>query len=122
MWIGVDFDGTLVKETKDQLPPFELQPGAVEAIKAIRAGGDKVLIHSARGQDTTDRYYRDMLKFLKDNDIAHDGIWTMPGKPHFVDVFIDDRARRYDPSGANGMTWADVAGTYAKEAPDGKGE
>lgn len=81
MWIGIDFDHTIVDIDK----PL---PGAKAALQQLKDMGHKILIHSCNGTDW-------IRKVLTDNEIPFDGIWgESPAdkqKP-VCHAYIDDRA------------------------------
>lgn len=118
----VDFDKTLV----EPIVPFKWRPWAKEAIKALSSSGHRLILHSSRctpSYDTLDsqkeaaNFYRwglppisaadqwasfgDMRSFLKAEGAwdLFSSVWTSPGKPTGVDLFIDDKAEQ--PNWAN---------------------
>lgn len=51
MILALDFDGTLVSDAhayEDLTSPLELMPGALEALRTLKAAGHVILIYSAR--------------------------------------------------------------------------
>lgn len=51
MIICIDFDGTLVSDERaydDVVTPFKLLPGALQALKALKAAGHSIVVFSAR--------------------------------------------------------------------------
>jgi hypothetical protein len=111
--LAIDFDRTLADG-----PTLHLRPGAAEAIRAFKAAGHHLTLHSARStpdgaapvlEDEASRFWQygevpartkfqwdlldEMRGFLKTVGLwdAFDDVWTSPGKP-LVDAFIDDLA------------------------------
>ena len=109
--IAIDFDRTLADG-----PTLHLRPGAAEAIRAFKAVGHHLTLHSARStpdgaapvlEDEAARFWQygeipartkfqwdlfdEMRAFLKAVGLweLFDDVWTSPGKP-LCDQFIDD--------------------------------
>lgn len=109
--LAIDCDKTLCDG-----PPLRLRSGAVDALRAFKAAGHHLTLHSARStpdgaapvlEDEAGRFWQygeipartlfqwnlfdEMRTFLKANGIweMFDEIWSSPGKP-LADVFIDD--------------------------------
>lgn len=98
--IAVDLDGTLVKKAWPDLG--EWLPGAVDAMKELRAAGHHVFVYTARLSSTwPDGSPRSVADVFKDTEAVRDlldnaglrwmEIWTGEGKPHW-DLLIDDKA------------------------------
>lgn len=113
MRICVDLDGvisTLKKEGQTYADP-EPMPGAAEKLRALRAAGHLVIIHTARHMKTTGgnvgavtaRIAHITLDWLQRHNIEYDEIYF--GKP-WADVYIDDNALRF-------TNWDDIAATGA---------
>jgi uncharacterized HAD superfamily protein len=87
--IAIDMDGVIcVEERTFDRPLAEPIPGAVESVNAIHKSGHTVIIWTARGWEQ----YRTTENWLKRNGVSYDVL--LMGKP-IVDVFIDDRAIRF---------------------------
>jgi len=111
--LAIDFDRTLADG-----PSLHLRSGAAEAIRAFKAAGHHLTLHSARStpdgaapvlEDEATRFWQygevpgrtkfqwdlfdEMRTFLKAVALwdVFDDVWTSPGKP-LVDYFIDDIA------------------------------
>jgi hypothetical protein len=111
MRLGIDFDKTLADG-----PPLRLRAGAADALRAFKAAGHHLTLHSARStpdgaapvlEDEAGRFWQfgevpsrtrfqwdlfgEMRAFLKTAGVweLFDEIWASPGKP-LADVFIDD--------------------------------
>jgi hypothetical protein len=111
--IALDFDRTIADG-----PTLHLRPGAAEAIRAFKANGHHLTLHSARStpdgaapvlEDEASRFWQygevpartkfqwdlfdEMRAFLKAVGLweLFDDVWTSPGKP-LCDQFIDDLA------------------------------
>ena len=109
--LAVDFDKTLADGTA-----LHLRPGAAEAVRAFKAAGHHLTLHSARStpdgaapvlEDEAGRFWQygtipartsyqwqlfeEMRAFLKNVGLwdLFDDVWTSPGKP-LVDHFIED--------------------------------
>jgi len=129
----------------DLTSPLQLNPGARGALVALKAAGHTIVVFSARASawvrldprtdplvragarkvDLADWYrkqplhearYQEMVKFCREElaglvDAVDDGL---QGKPQ-ADVFIDDRALRYDPGGNFGYTWDEIRSVYGRE-------
>ncbi|MBX3083447.1 MAG: capsular biosynthesis protein [Anaerolineae bacterium] len=108
MRISIDLDGTICPikgpdESYADLVPFE---GAAERIRALRAAGHYIIIHTARNmatcQSNVGKVMRNVgkitLDWLEQHQIEYDEIYF--GKPN-ADVYIDDRAVRFS-------NWAEI--------------
>jgi hypothetical protein len=111
--LGIDFDKTLADG-----PTLHLRPGAAEAIRAFKAAGHHLTLHSARStpdgaapvlEDEASRFWQygeipartryqwdlldEMRTFLKAVGLweLFDDVWASPGKP-LVDYFVEDLA------------------------------
>lgn len=130
MRLAWDFDGTLVEGT-----PMRLRAGAADTLRALKAAGHHLTLHSARCtpdgagpvlEDEATRFWQDaevpartrhqwqlfeeMRDFLKAVGIwqLFDDVWVSPGKPQ-CQVFFDDRVE--EPN------FALIRRQYAAEVP-----
>lgn len=93
MILAVDFDGTMVEHDYPDVGA-EL-PGAVEALKAILARGDRIILWTMRSGDRL----RDAVKWCEDRGVVleganinpQQGAWTSSPKA-YAHVYIDDAA------------------------------
>ena len=104
----IDFDGTLCKFAFPEVG--EVEPNVKYALELLRAKGYAIKIHSCR----TATYWENAIErgthahligeFLREHKIPHDEIIlsTSMDKP-IADVYIDDRAIRYDGN------WMEIA-------------
>ena len=106
--ISIDFDGTLVDHEFPHIGA--LKPGAKEALEALRHYGFWIIISSCRtsgmhreifeqvpGQPPTDRkYFKDMVKFLDDNQIPYDQVDDGSLGKVLADFYVDDKAVRFN--------------------------
>ena len=98
MYIGVDLDGTLAEykgyQGANHIGP--LLPGARDWLEALVQDGHKVLIFTARGNDP------DGLKATREwivrEGIAHLITDITGSKLYLFDLFVDDRAVRFEGS------------------------
>jgi len=96
MIIAVDFDGTIVNHEYPEIGP--LKEGAVEALKAFKKAGHKILVWTCR-QGVEERQVR---AFMIENKIPFDTINTpVPGydlgtRKVYADVYIDDKGMRFE--------------------------
>lgn len=103
--ICIDFDGVMAEFT-DNIKDFgEPIKGCAAFTKEIKALGYKVIIHTARPNNT--EHVRDLIKYLESHSILFDEInensdcaWASD-KP-LADFYIDDRALRFN------QCWDDV--------------
>jgi capsule biosynthesis phosphatase len=108
--ICVDLDGVIstLKEPGQTYADTQPLPGAVEKIRALRAEGHVIILHTARHMKTTGgnvgvviaRIGQTTLDWLARHGIEYDEIYF--GKP-WADIYIDDNAFRF-------MSWDDIAG------------
>lgn len=102
MKISLDIDGVLCElrqpgQTYADVSPL---PGAVEKMKALKAGGHYLILCTARHMATCNsnaglviaRQGKTLLDWLAQHEIPYDELWF--GKPH-ADVYIDDNAFRF---------------------------
>ncbi len=102
MRICIDVDGVVCELRRPEQTYADLAPlpGAAEHIRALRAAGHYVILHTARHMKTCEgnvgkvvaRQGLVTLQWLDDHDIEYDEIHF--GKPH-ADVYIDDNAFRF---------------------------
>lgn len=115
MVFSLDFDGTLVRITPGYKPPYTFQPGARDAVRALKAAGHKIIIHSCRSNPDANGNGRELKKwmvdFLDGEGVPYDEIWEKPGKP-VADCYVDDRSIAYDVYGKSGATWKWIADNY----------
>jgi capsule biosynthesis phosphatase len=107
--ICIDLDGVVCKLRKpgEQYADLEPVPGAVEALRSLRAAGHVVILSTARHMKTTAgneglvlaRQGKVTFDWLDRHAVEFDEIHF--GKPH-ADVYLDDNAVRF-------TTWADIA-------------
>lgn len=100
MIFAVDFDGTIVENAYPDIGL--LRPGAVEALRLMRAHGHTIIIWTCRyGQEL-----EDMVHFLDGHRIPYDYVNDCPKMPLpvrkiYADYYIDDRS-------VSSWTWDDV--------------
>ena len=102
MRIVIDLDGTIcpVKRADQSYASLSPLPGAVEAIRSLRAASHYVIISTARNMGTCQgnlgavmkNIGRVTLDWLSQHGIEYDEIYF--GKPN-AHVYIDDRAIRF---------------------------
>ena len=96
MIIAVDFDGTIVTHEFPNIG--RLKPGAVDALKAFKKAGHKIIIWTCRQGDSE----KECRMFLINNKIPFDTVNTpIPGsdlgtRKLYADVYIDDKGLRYE--------------------------
>jgi len=108
--VAVDLDGTLAYYESWQGIDFigGIMPGAKRFMNALHELGFHIIIHSTRLSPTINANYSlDELKapiekWLSENGIPYDEIWTYPGKPLAI-AYIDDRAIQCKPMLQNGF-------------------
>lgn len=109
----VDFDGTLCKFAFPDVGPVE--PNVKEALETLREAGYTIKIHSCRTatywnrEDERKIHIWAIRDFLIEHRLPYDAIilsQTMD-KP-IADVYIDDRAIRYDNN------WLEIAERLSK--------
>jgi capsule biosynthesis phosphatase len=103
MRICIDLDGVICQLREPQQSYGEVAPipGAVERLRALRAAGHYIIIHSARHMKTCNgnvgqvvaRQGATTLEWLARHGVEYDEIHF--GKPH-ADVYIDDNALRFE--------------------------
>lgn len=94
--IAIDFDGTLVKDSKDIFEDFKLGkdleplPGSDETTKMLKSLGFEILIFTCR----PDYHRKYMEDILNKNKISYDYIlfYTKPR----VDLYIDNKGFRFE--------------------------
>ncbi|GHU00530.1 hypothetical protein FACS1894186_1290 [Alphaproteobacteria bacterium] len=102
MRICIDLDGTIcdIRAGGQTYADVAPKPGAAAKIRALRAAGHTVVIHTARGMGSTGHNLGRAMKnvghvtfeWLGRHGIEYDEIFF--GKPN-SDVIIDDRAVRF---------------------------
>ncbi|HEY4682620.1 MAG TPA: HAD family hydrolase [Candidatus Acidoferrales bacterium] len=97
--IAVDFDGVIADYDGWQGPSVLGPPRAdvVEALRALRAEGWKIVIHTTRGE-------HEIAHYLAERGIPYDEInrnsdYQTQGVKPVADVYWDDRAVRYSGDG-----------------------
>ena len=104
----IDFDGTLCKFAFPDVGPIE--PGVKEALETLKETGYTIKIHSCR----TATYWRNekerrihiqmILDFLSQHKLPYDElIMSITMDKPIADVYIDDRAVRYENN------WPEIA-------------
>jgi hypothetical protein len=98
MNIYIDFDHTISPNGYSYLPQNLDKPpydGAIDTIRALKAGNDKIIIFSCRankdvvGDDVVTLKTKEMTDYLNKHGIPFDSVFL--GKPNY-DVVIDDKA------------------------------
>ena len=102
MRICIDLDGVIcaLREPDQSYADVEPIPGAVEKLRALRAAGHVVIIHTARHMKTCDgnvgqvvaRQGLVTLAWLDRHEVEYDELHF--GKP-WADVYLDDNALRF---------------------------
>ena len=88
--IAIDMDGVICHEERTFDRPLASPiTGAIESVNAIHSAGHTVIIWTARGWEQ----FRATEDWLKRHGVSYDVL--LMGKP-IVDLFIDDRAVRFD--------------------------
>lgn len=151
MRIALDFDGTLVEDDHaydDLKTPLRLKPGARDALRALKAAGHVLLLHSARSnralwedwqlnplwRDGLVRFdvtfwernkelnlarYSQMVTFVeRELDGLIDAIDDGRQGKPMVDLFIDDRAIAYG-NGAKCLGWSAIAERFGDRPEEG---
>lgn len=100
--VAVDFDGTITKDNDFPHNIGVLRDGCKEAIDYIRQQ-HKVIIWTCRNGE----YLEEMEQFLRDNQIAYDGINTdiypKTDRKIMADIYIDDKNIF-----CNGIDWVKI--------------
>lgn len=117
MRVCIDLDGVLCQLRREGQTYRDVEPipGAVEKLRALRAAGHVVIIHTARHMKTTGgntglvvaRVGAITLEWLALHGFEYDEIYF--GKP-WADIYIDDNALRF-------RTWDEIAGDGSNLAP-----
>lgn len=102
MRICIDLDGVIsqLKQPGETYADVSPVPGAIDKIRALRAAGHTVIIHTARHMKTCQgnvglavaRIGTITLEWLARHGVEYDEIYF--GKP-WADVYIDDNALRF---------------------------
>lgn len=113
--IAVDFDGVVHQYVSPWTSPVDIHdppvPGALDFLRRLIGSGWRVIIHTARlmnngpsaGTDVPEMGLIPRVQAIREWFRAHDAqdvelavsFWTAGGKPH-ADVYLDDRALRFD--------------------------
>lgn len=104
----IDFDGTLCKFAFPDVGPIE--PNVKEALETLKKAGYTIKIHSCRtakywGRDDERLTHSSLIAdFLHEHGLPYDELILSPtmDKP-IADVYIDDRAIRYENN------WLEIA-------------
>lgn len=102
----IDFDGTLCKFMFPDVGPIE--PNVKEALETLKKAGYIIKIHSCRTAKYWGRLDERVMhlqlieKFMREHNLPYDTIILSTDKP-IADVYIDDRAIRYDNN------WLEIA-------------
>ena len=104
----IDFDGTLCEFMFPDVGPIE--PNVKEALETLKKAGYTIKIHSCRTATYWERpeerriHVKTIYDFMHEHDLPYDEIITITtmDKP-IADVYIDDRAVKYDNN------WLDIA-------------
>ena len=109
MRICVDLDGVLchLRKPGQTYADVEVVPGAIQKLRALRAAGHVIIIHTARHMKTCEgnvglavaRIGSITLEWLARHEVEYDEIYF--GKP-WADVYLDDNALRF-------ISWDDIA-------------
>jgi capsule biosynthesis phosphatase len=107
--ICIDLDGVVcqLRRPGQDYADLDPVPGAIEALRSLRAAGHQIILTTARHMKTCEgnpglvvaRQGKVTLDWLDRFDIEFDEIHF--GKPH-ADVYIDDNALRF-------TSWSDIA-------------
>lgn len=91
--LAIDFDGVL--HDPNNVPPGQRMgqpmPGAVEALRALKAAGNKVVVFTVRGN--TPRGIQAVKEWLQYFSVPYDDVTAL--KPN-ADVYVDDKALHFD--------------------------
>ena len=95
MIIGIDFDGTIVK---DEYPEIGVDlPGALETLKALKRNGHKVFLYTMRAHPKEGRdVLQEAVDWLEDRGVTLDGVNRSPARfspsiKQFAHLYLDDR-------------------------------
>jgi adenylylsulfate kinase len=101
--IAVDFDGVIADYDGYKGPGVlgAPRPDVIQALRALRAEGWKIVINSTRGA-------AEIAAYLKQHAIPHDEInrnsdYATQGSKPVADVYWDDRALRYSGDAARDL-------------------
>lgn len=104
----IDFDGTLCKFAFPDVGPIE--PNVREALETLKTAGYTIQIHSCRTATYWDRederraHIKLIQDFMKKHSLPYDKlIMDITKDKPIADVYIDDRAIRYDNN------WLEIA-------------
>jgi capsule biosynthesis phosphatase len=110
MRICIDLDGVICRLREPGQEYSDLEPisGAIEKVRALKAAGHYIIIHTARHMKTCQgnvgqviaRQGAVTLDWLKRHGVPYDEIHF--GKPH-AQVYLDDNALRFE-------SWSSIAG------------
>ena len=116
MRIVIDLDGTLCETRRADQSYSDVAPipEVVEAVRRWHAAGHTIVVQTARHMLTCKgdvgkilaRVGLVTLEWLKQHEIPYDEIYF--GKP-LGDIYLDDRAVRYDTSNGFGLGMVDEA-------------
>lgn len=140
MYFGVDFDGTVARQT-GQTGGFKLRPGAADALRSLKNAGHVLLLFSARAnralredpmldplvrsgvrrinreqwekeQPLHQKRYAQMIEFVEKTlpDVFSAIDDGMQGKP-VVDLFIDDKVLNLEAD-RQFSSWRQIADLY----------
>jgi hydroxymethylpyrimidine pyrophosphatase-like HAD family hydrolase len=96
MVIGVDFDGTIVREAYPDIG--EPLPGALETLRWLNSRGVKIILYTMRDHKEDRDTLQEALDYLKENGVM---LWAVNYNPDqekwsnsrkvFCDHYLDDR-------------------------------
>lgn len=95
--LAVDMDGTLAVQGEWKGYGSIGAPimSVIKDLRRAKRKGTYIVIHSCRVTTLDNKINPDSLdvmrKWLKDNDVPYDEIWTATGKP-YADIYLDDKA------------------------------
>jgi hypothetical protein len=122
-WIAVDLDGTLLEYEPGMASRDEFGQaidGAREAMRELKSLGWRISVFTARltpaagNEAETDEMVAAISAVLDEQGIPFDDVWV--GRKPFADVFVDDRAVRFDGN------WTSVLQDVLTEGGDGAPE
>ncbi len=109
----IDFDGTLCKFAFPDVG--EIQPNVKQALETLKKAGYTIKIHSCRtatywGDESERRTHIAMIQnFMQEHELPYDElIMNIRTDKPIADVYIDDRAIRYDNN------WLEIAKMLSK--------